>query len=380
VRILTTANHLDAAGGLERTHLTNARGLAGRGHRLDLVYVEGGSFEESWRAITATMTRVPTTLPRRAHPGRTTRAIADAVRAARRLEPDVVYAYRYWDLPFAAAVARGRPTAVVYHLCLPPPATLPRWLRPVLARVDVTLSVSAHTLELWRDTGLPLERAQVVLTSVDLDTYTPAPPAARAATRKQLGIDAEARVVFFGGRLTPEKGVDVLVRAFRQVAEEVAASHLVILGSPGPATDHAEAERFVGELRALADGLPVTFIAQRVDVVPLLAAADVAALPSVWPEPLSRSIMEALACGVPVVATAAGGSPEILSGSLAKLLVEPGDPDALAQRLLSVLEWRADDPEEGSRCRQAAEDRLSLSDEVDLIERAMFDATTGKQD
>jgi glycosyltransferase involved in cell wall biosynthesis len=283
------------------------------------------------------------------------------------------------DLPFAAAVARGRPTAVVYHLCLPPPATLPRWLRTALSRVDVTLSVSAHTLELWRDTGLPLDRAQVVLTSVDLDTYMPAPSAVRAATRKEFGIDAEARVVFYGGRLTPEKGVDVLVRAFRQVAEKVEASHLVVLGSPGPATDHSEAERFVEELRALADGLPVTFIAQRADVVPLLAAADVATLPSVWPEPLSRSIMEALACGVPVVATAVGGSPEILSGSLAKLLVEPGDPAALAQRLLSVLEWRVDDPEEGPRCRQAAEDRLSVAEEVDLIERAMFDAVTAKR-
>ena len=131
MRILTTANHLDSAGGLERTHLTNAQRLVRRGHRFDLVYVEGGAFTDSWRDLTVTMRRVPTTLSRRSQPVRSARSVTEAVRAARQLEPDIVYVYRYWDLPFAVAVAAGRPTAVVYHLCLPPPAHLPRWLRAV---------------------------------------------------------------------------------------------------------------------------------------------------------------------------------------------------------------------------------------------------------
>ena len=151
MRILTTANHLDSAGGLERTHLTNAQGLARRGHRLDLVYVEEGAFADSWRDLTVTMTRVSSTLPRRADPLHSARNVAEAIRTARQLEPDIVYAYRYWDLPFAVAVAAGRPTAVVYHLCLPPPGRLPRWLRAVLARVDaIGLGVRTHPRPLAR--------------------------------------------------------------------------------------------------------------------------------------------------------------------------------------------------------------------------------------
>jgi glycosyltransferase involved in cell wall biosynthesis len=374
VRILTTANHLDSAGGLERTHLTNARGLARRGHRLDLVYVEGGSFFDDWRDITVTMTRVPSTLPRRGQPLHTARTVAEAIRAARELEPDIVYAYRYWDLPFAVAVAAGRPTAAVYHLCLPAPAHLPRWMPPVLARVDTTVSVSEHTLSLWRTTGLRTDRAIVALTSVDLETYRPGDAASRAATRRELGIDPQDRMIFFGGRIAREKGVDVLLRAFRLVAEKVGRSHLVVVGSASAGPNPAEAAHFESELRALGDGLRVTWLPRRDDVVPLLQAADVATVPSVWPEPLSRSIMEALACGLPVVATAVGGSPEILTGWMSSLLAQPDDADDLARRLLELLDWRDRDPSLGPRCRQAAEERLSLDDEVDLIEDAMLSA------
>ncbi len=340
MRILTTANHLDSAGGLERTHLTNAQGLARRGHRLDLVYVEEGAFTDSWRDLTVTMTRVSSTLPRRADPLHSTLNVAEAVRNARQLEPDIVYAYRYWDLPFAVAVAAGRPTAVVYHLCLPPPGRLPRWLRAALSRVDATVSVSEHTLGLWRGTGLHVDRAVVALTSVDLEAYVPGTPMGREQTRHELGIGSGDRMIFFGGRIAPEKGVDVLVRAFRQVIEKVGRCHLVVLGSPSASADPVDAARYVEELHALGEGLQVTWLPRRDDVVSLLQAADVASVPSVWPEPLSRSIMEALACGVPVVATAVGGSPEILTDWMSRLLAEPGNADDLARHLLDVLDWR----------------------------------------
>ncbi len=160
VRILVTANYLDAAGGLERTQLSNCRSLARRGHRLDLVFVHGGAFENEWDGITATMTRIPATLPRApARPIRSSLDFLAAVRQARRLQPEVIYVYRYWDLPFAVAVASARRASVVYHLCLPPPEPLPRWLRVVLRRVDYTVSVSEHTLALWEGTGLDPGRA-----------------------------------------------------------------------------------------------------------------------------------------------------------------------------------------------------------------------------
>jgi len=374
VRILALSNQLDAAGGLERTQLTNCAGLAARGHRLDLVYVSDGAFSADWRSFTTTTDRVTATLPRRAAPFRSSWAAGSAVRRARRLRSDVVYAYRYWDLPFAVAVAARAPTAVVYHLCLPPPEPVPRWLRPVLARVDATVSVSADTLDRWRGTGLPVNQGTVALTSVDLDAYRPAPDAGRRAARAALGVGADDFVVLFAGRLSPDKGVDVLVRAFGQLLRRAGDCRLVVVGSPGVNADATEAARYTDQLHQLAQGLPVTWLPRQSDVTPMLAAADVAVVPSLWPEPLARSILEGLASGLPVVATRVGGSPEILTGWLADWLVEPGDVDGLAACLEGLHGWRRSRPDLGARCRQAAQDRLTLDDELDLIEAAMLGA------
>ncbi len=371
MRILVTANYLDAAGGLERTQLTNCRGLARRGHRLDLVFVHGGDFQADWEDITSTMTRVASTLPRRARPVRSSLDVLASVRRARGLEPDVVYVYRYWDLPFAVAVAAGRPTAVVYHLCLPPPQPVPRWLRGVLARVNATVSVSQHTLGLWEGTGLDRRHAEVALTSVDLDHYRPRDARFRAGVRSEHGLGPDDFVVLFAGRISEEKGVDVLVDAFGRLARSVPSCRLVVVGSPPPAADPVVAEAYVARVHAAAEGLPVSWFPRRVDVVPLLQTADVAVVPSRWAEPLSRSIMEPLACGIPVVSTSVGGSPEVLTGWLSGYLVPSEDPAALAERLRSLHGWRTDDPDLGKRCRQAAEARLSLDDELNVIEGVM---------
>ena len=371
MRILVTANYLDAAGGLERTQLSNCRSLARRGHRLDLVFVHGGAFENEWDGITATMTRIPATLPRRARPIRSSLDFLAAVRQARRMQPEVIYVYRYWDLPFAVAVASARRASVVYHLCLPPPEPLPRWLRVVLRRVDYTVSVSEHTLALWEGTGLDPGRATVALTSVDLDRYRPADEHERARIRRELGLGPEDFVVLFAGRISEEKGVDVLVEAFGRLARSTPDSRLVVVGSPPPATDPATARTYEARLHAAAEGLAVSWLPRRNDVVPLLQMADVAVVPSRWDEPLSRSIMEPLACGIPVVATRVGGSPEVLTGWLSDYLVPPDDAAVLADRLGALRGWRTTDPHLGERCREAAESRLSLEDEVDLIEEAM---------
>jgi glycosyltransferase involved in cell wall biosynthesis len=374
VRILITANHLAPAGGLERTQLTNCSGLARRGHRLDLVYVQGGEFQNAWRGITESMTRVPSTLPRRAHPFRSSLEVARARTRLRQLEADVIYVYRYWDLPFAVAAAHGRRTAVVYHLCLPPPEPVPHWMRTVLARVDSTVSVASHTLGLWEGTGLDTGSARVAMTGVDLQRYAPGGAGARAGVRSELGLAPDDFVVLFTGRLAPEKGIDVLIDAFGQLSASTPGCHLVILGSPPQDANKEDGDAYVGRLRAAAKGLPVTWLPHRSDVVPILQGADVAVVPSRWAEPLSRAILEPLACGVPVVATRVGGSPEILTGWLSEFLVPSENPAALAARLRSLSDWRRREPDLGERCRQSAEARLSLDDELNVVEGAMFEA------
>jgi glycosyltransferase involved in cell wall biosynthesis len=371
VRILTVANHLGARGGLERTQMTNCRALAARGHRVDLVYVSAGDFAAEWERFTGTMVQVGGTLPRRRRPLSSALAVAAAVRLGRRLRPDVLYVYRYWDIPYAVVVGALVRAPVVLHLCLPPPRAVPVWLAAALRRVARVLSVSEDTVTRWEGTALPMARTSVALTGIDMAQYLPASPAARAETRRSLGVDDDVFVVLYAGRIGREKGVDVLVRAFGRLHGADPATRLVVVGSPSLGADPADSERYEAELRALAGDADVSWIPARRDVVALIQAADVAVVPSLWPEPLSRSVMEPLACGVPVVATRVGGNPEILTGWLAEYLVEPHDADALAERLRSLRPWRRASPDLGARCRAEAEARLSLDGEVDMVEAAL---------
>jgi glycosyltransferase involved in cell wall biosynthesis len=144
-----------------------------------------------------------------------------------------------------------------------------------------------------------------------------------------------------------------------------------VVGSPSLGSDPADSARYEAELRELAEGLAVSWLPAQRDVLALIQSADVAVVPSLWPEPLSRSVMEPLACGVPVVATNVGGNPEILTDWLAPYLVEPNDVSGLAERVGSLYGWRQRQGDLGERCRRDAEARLSLDAEVDAIEAAI---------
>jgi len=372
VQVLTVANHLGARGGLERTQLSMAGALSARGHDLHLLYVTPGDFAEEWRKFVTSMVRVRATLPRRSDPFSSTLGAARAILTAVRRRPDVILVYRYWDVPLAVvAGAIARAPAVLY-LCLPPPRSVPWWMRWALSRLSAVIAVSADTARRWHGLGPKEERVSVVLTGIDMEAFAPATPAERTSTRRALGLLPEEFVVVYAGRIGREKGVDLFLRAGHLLAEELPDLRLVVAGGPSLGADPHDSERFGAELRQLAGGLPVMWLGPRSDVKDLLAAADVAVVPSLWPEPLARSVIEPLACGVPVVATGVGGTPELLTGWLSDFLVPP-EPDELAKRVQLLHGWRRSDPGLGDRCRHAVCGRLSLDREADDVE-ALLDS------
>jgi glycosyltransferase involved in cell wall biosynthesis len=151
----------------------------------------------------------------------------------------------------------------------------------------------------------------------------------RDELRADLGLDGS--VLAFAGRLGPQKAVGVLLRALADV-QDVA---LVIAGD-GP--DRAALERNVRELGL--DGR-VRFLGgvPREQVLRLFGAADASVLPSAW-ENFPHSVVEALAVGCPVIATAVGGVPEVVRDGVNGLLVRPGDPEALRE---AIARFFADD-------------------------------------
>ncbi|MGN9784428.1 glycosyltransferase [Nonomuraea sp. ZG12] len=195
--------------------------------------------------------------------------------------------------------------------------------REIGRRADAVLATCGDEVDELRAMGVPERRITVVPCGVDVDMFRPdGPVAPRTGGPMVLSI----------GRLVPRKGVDTVIAALRQLPD----AELVIAGGRA---DDEEAVR----MRELAAGyglghrVHVIGSVPREQVPPLMRAADVLVTVP-WYEPFGMVPVEAMACGVPVVASAVGGHLDTVAGC--GLLVPPRRPRALARALREVL----DDP------------------------------------
>jgi glycosyltransferase involved in cell wall biosynthesis len=283
-------------------------------------------------------------------------------RALRAAPPGVVHAHglRAGALTvLALAGARGarrrRPAIVVtVHNAPPHGGGAAVWVYRVLERMvargaDLVLCVSPDLERRMRAAGAR-RVGRAVVPAPDM----PAAPAAPATQVSPAALAAGAPIVLAAGRLAPQKGFGVLLEAAARWRDLEPAPLLVIAGD-GP---------LAGELRARAAALGVRaeFPGRRDDIPALLASAAVFVLPSLW-EGQPLVLQEALRAGVPVVATHAGGIPD-LTGDDAALLVPPGDAARLADAVRCVLR----DPALGARLRAAARERgAALPSEDDAV-------------
>lgn len=251
--------------------------------------------------------------------------------------PDVAHAH-FWMSGLAAhrgAHGTGIPVLQTFHALgivkrrhqgasdPSPPSRLR--LEAGLAR-DAALIVATCSDEVAELAALdvPAQRIAVVPCGVDLDRFTPnGPRAARGGRHRILSL----------GRLVERKGVGTTIRAL----PEVPGAELVIAGG-GDAIADAELARLAALAQACGVRDRVRLVGQiaRQDVPALLRSADVVvSVP--WYEPFGMVPLEAMACGVPVVASAVGGHLDTLLDGRTGALVPPRDPAALAQRLRELL-------------------------------------------
>jgi glycosyltransferase involved in cell wall biosynthesis len=202
--------------------------------------------------------------------------------------------------------------------------------RALAPRTALALTVTEQLIPFMiGDQGFRREQIEVLRNPVDLERFRPATEAERLEARASLGVAPNAHVVTALGRLDRLKGIDVLLEAWRGVAA-VHDSAVLLLAGDGP--ERSSLERMVERLR-----LPrVRFLGQRADVRPVLWASDVLAMPSRY-EAMPMAALEALACGVPVAGSRAGGIPDIVCDGENGLLVPVEDGRALADALTGVM-------------------------------------------
>lgn len=202
-----------------------------------------------------------------------------------------------------------------------------RAIRKAMARCVEVVSVSAALKGTLMSFGVPEAKIRVIPNGVDTDRFHPMD---RREARMQLSLPLEGRRVVFVGNLVPVKGLPVLLQAMTELPADVTLSLV------GDGTQRAELDALIKRLGLVGRATLVGRVPHA--AIPLwLNAADLFCLPSVS-EGCPNVVIEALACGRPIVASRVGGIPELLQDERCGLLVAPNDPAALAAALRRGLD------------------------------------------
>lgn len=235
----------------------------------------------------------------------------------------------------AALLARCRKVLATIHNMhntTLPFANVLRILQSSLMRLAVSHTITvSETLkyELERHMWIPQEKTTVIYNGIDSDLFLSSAGISRAA----VGIPEDVPVIGTVARLEPAKGIKYLLEAAYLIDKEYGPVYFLIVG------DGPDRESLQQQARMLGIEEKVIFYGFSSDIPSLLPVFDIAAIPSLR-EGMSIFCLEALAAGLPVVASAVGGLPEIISPEKTGFLVPPGDPQALAETLLLLLHNR----------------------------------------
>ncbi|MGL6075178.1 MAG: glycosyltransferase family 4 protein [Fimbriiglobus sp.] len=199
--------------------------------------------------------------------------------------------------------------------------------------IDHVVAVSDGQRDKVLACGVPPQRVTTIRNSSRLASFTQRDPSGERQLRSYLPASVE-RIVLAAGRLSPEKGFDVLLRAAQEVLEADSGTGFVLFGE---GDERAALTALANELN-LGERFVMPGFTKELDT--LIPWADVVVLSS-YSEGLPNVLLEASAAGVPIVATRVGGVPEVVEEGDSGFLVEAGHHEDLARRLIQLL-WDAD--------------------------------------
>ncbi|MDZ7372498.1 MAG: glycosyltransferase family 4 protein [candidate division KSB1 bacterium] len=198
-------------------------------------------------------------------------------------------------------------------------------------RTDCGVAVSHGVRDFMANARcVPEEKIAVIYDGIDLGRFSVNVPP--PSLRRKFGLPEEAWIAGVAARLREEKGVHFFVQAAHRLHQELPQMHFVVAG------DGPQREDLLAQARALGlDSGTLQFLGHVDEIPSLLTALDAVVVPSIR-EGFGLSVVEAMACGKPVVATAVGGIPEAVGSPENAILVPPADPEALAKGIRRLYE------------------------------------------
>jgi glycosyltransferase involved in cell wall biosynthesis len=276
-----------------------------------------------------------------------------------RLRPDVIHAHEILTpasiamyskpilhRPILVKILRGGARGDVYKV-----KRRPFWksrMRRLIRAVDAFIVISQEIDEELAVLDVPPQKRIFLPNGVDAARCSPVSEERKRKLRASLSLPARAAIVMYAGRLVPEKRVDHLLKTWPQVRSKFPLAHLLVVGG-GEEQSRLEAMQVDG----------VQFTGQVEDAVPYLQASDLFVLPSST-EGLSNSMLEAMSCSLPVLATSVGGAPDVIEQQVSGWLIPAEDVNSLQQGLERLLGDQALRSSLGSNARQRIISSFSL--------------------
>lgn len=292
-------------------------------------------------------------------------------RVIRRLGPDVVHAHDPHGVAMAAlalSMTAARPSPVLvaarrvdFHLR---GNSLSRWKN---RQVDCFIAASEAIREMLVADGVPAERTVTVHEGIDVDRVVSTPS---VNVHEALWLPHHAPLVGNVAALVPHKGQRYLIEAAHLVLREVPDARFVIFGE-GELREHLE--HLVHEHRLEKHVLLPGF---RTDVIGCIKGLDLFVMSSVT-EGLGTSLLDAMACAKPIVATRTGGIPEVVADGVNGILVPPRDAPALARAIVALLEDTSRRDQFGRAALSRVRERFTV-DRMVADTAAVYSKLTGK--
>ena len=359
LRIVHVVSSL-GVGGMERMLLQLAAAQQDAGHRVSVLAIRHGPLaqeaaERSLRFKVLGAGRV----------GRSVRAL----RWFFLERPDIVHVHNPTSLHYAVLSRLVSPSAIVVTL---------HGDQDTHARLGTpfewSLTTAAVIVSHAAGTTLQLPPQAGRFTVVHNGIASPPPNRQNRESARDEMQAGNAPVGVMVARIDGRKGHGTLLRSVRLLQDSRSDFRIWIVGD---GAERASAERLIEDLRI--DPRLVSFLGRRSDIDRLLDAADFFVLPSDI-EGLPMSILEAMAHGLPIVASNVGGVPEVIEHNQSGLLVQPGDPAALAAAIGELLDQPAVRARLGGAARERANTEFSLSAMVERYEELYLRALGGRAD
>jgi glycosyltransferase involved in cell wall biosynthesis len=242
-----------------------------------------------------------------------------------------------------------------------------RLLRYLDGKTDATIAVSGILREWLAQKGIARDRIEVIENGIDCEVFRPLDR--DDSLLRAFGLDPEVPVIVCVARLSEQKGVATLIDATAELLARGTPVQLLLVGA-GPL------ESEIRE-RAHRSAARIVFARERSDVPEILALGDVAVVPSLWEGAFCFSMLEAMACGVPVVCSDIPMFTDVVTSGRDAEVFSAGDPRALASAIVRVLGSRDKGLAMGEEARRLVVERFSV-DHMRMATNAVYERLMGR--